>query len=100
MAGGMSNPFEFREVMKAAFRFGESRTVDEVVAAQEARQKAQRAEAASAERRKRATPTSVTNEPPPPAPMSTVPKSAVDELRALMAQAAAVQSESTSIPER
>lgn len=34
--GGMGNPFEFREIMKASFHFNETRTVDEVIAEQEA----------------------------------------------------------------
>ncbi len=39
-ASAMMSPHDFREIMKAHFRYGETRTVDEVVAAHEARDKA------------------------------------------------------------
>lgn len=37
--GGMGNPFEYRDIMKASFHFNETRTVDEVLAEQEANRK-------------------------------------------------------------
>lgn len=37
--GGMGNPMEFRELMKAHMRYNETRTVDEVIEEQSARHK-------------------------------------------------------------
>lgn len=40
MGSAMMSPFDYREVMKAHFRYNETRTVEEVLAEQEARDKA------------------------------------------------------------
>lgn len=70
----MSNPFEFREAMKAAMHYGETRSVQEVLAAQEARHNERRTTGKG-----KSTPST-----PSPAP---VPALEMDKLRALLANA-------------
>lgn len=37
MQSAMSNPFDYRDIMKASFHYNETRTVEQVIAAQKAR---------------------------------------------------------------
>ena len=37
MSSAMTNPFDYRDIMKASFRYNETRTVDQVLADQRAR---------------------------------------------------------------
>jgi hypothetical protein len=71
----MSNPFEFRELMKAQMRFGEERTVDQVLAEHNARHQQRRP---TSEGRKRGGPT-------PPSP-GVAARTEIDKMRALMSQ--------------
>lgn len=98
----MGNPFEFREIMKAAFRVNETRSVEEVSAEQEARRKARQVEDEAERQRNRLKPfgeqkPSTESVTPKMAPV--LPTNKIDDLRALFAQAAAVQAESASIPD-
>lgn len=94
----MSNPFEYREVMKAAFHYNETRTVDEVVA----QHKAQHEARDNANRRNKqfngATPTEATGPVAPP--MSAIPADAMKNLHAMLAQVATVKDEPASLPSR
>lgn len=84
--GAMSNPHEYEEIMRAAFQFGTTKTVEQVVAEQEARH-----EAAEQERKRKIKPRSpLANnrapKAPTVAPAAAVPKqSEVDKVRALLA---------------
>lgn len=75
LAPGMGSPMEHRELMRASFRFGESRTVQEV------------SEAISARHRQRSSsaPASKSGKSRRPAPtLGEIKKSDVDALHALM----------------
>lgn len=75
----MSNPWEYREVMKAAMAFGETRSVEEVIAAQEARHEEQsRQKKAPGKGRTKAAP-ALANKP--------LPAKSVAALQALLAKA-------------
>lgn len=79
MGGVMANPFEFRELMKAQFHLGTTKTVEEVQAEHEQRH----AEREQAARRRPAR--AVGSGPPPPA--SGVPRQAeIDKLKAMLAR--------------
>lgn len=81
MSGGMSNPWEYREIMKAAMRFNETRTVEEVMAVHEARRKEQEAKA-ERERKGAKGGRDMTKAGGGLAP---VPAGAIDDLRKLLA---------------
>lgn len=91
----MANPFEFREVMRAAFRVNETRTVEQVTAEHERRHKDQSDAMVKARKLMGAKETQAREPPPLAAPP---PSAAMEELQALFAQAAAVQGESSNIP--
>lgn len=76
----MTNPFEYREVMQAAMRYDEDRTVEQVVAAQEQRSK-ERARAAKNKSKMGPRASDVTTAPS----MAPVPVAAMEELRAMLA---------------
>ena len=71
----MSSPYEYREVLRASFNFGESRSVEEVLAEQERRHK---------------TPKNGKG-PSTPARPATVQQSEVDKVKALLAKGAQAQ---------
>lgn len=69
LGGSMSNPFDYREIMKAHMQYNETRTVDQVLADQKAREEANDPSRPS-----------VSKTPPPPGRAATV-----DELAAARA---------------
>lgn len=69
----MSNPFDYRDIMKAHMRYNETRTVDEVIAEQKARME-------DGNR-----PTGASKTPPEPGRAAT--KSELDAARALLGNA-------------
>lgn len=73
LGGSMSNPFDFREVMKAHMQYNETRTVDQVLADQKARDQA--SEQAGG----------VSKTPPPPGRSATAAE--LDAARALLGAA-------------
>lgn len=80
----MGSPFEHREVMKAAMRYNEERTVEQVLA-ERARARAE-SESKMAEMRKRG---SAGSKIPSAPALSSVPKSEMDKLRDMLANAPA-----------
>ena len=73
LGGSMSNPFDYREIMKAHMRYNETRTVEEVLAEQRARDEAGDK------------PTGVSKTPPPPGRAATTAE--LDAARALLGAA-------------
>lgn len=76
----MSSPHEYEEVMRAAMRYGTDKTVDEVVAEQEARRETQRMES------KMKRPAAAAGTTPRARTGQAIPKGAMDELNALLAK--------------
>lgn len=85
-AGAMASPFEFEEVMAAAMQFGTTKTVEQVVAEQEARHK--EADRVSARKNLDAkfNKPGAERKPPVEAPPMIPPKqSELDKVRAMLA---------------
>lgn len=90
MAGAMSNPFEYREVIAAAMKFDTDEDVDTVLARHEQADKARQ----SARKTPSRAGVSARSAPAP----AVVPKSAMAELDKLMEQAAQARSSAATPP--
>jgi hypothetical protein len=69
LGGSMSNPFDYREIMKAHMQYNETRTVEQVLADQKAREKSDNT-------------SGVSKTPPPPGRAATAAE--LDAARALL----------------